>query len=67
MQTAGYYPNSNFQLLVHCNFSICCSAFLTKYLAISSYLLVLQTMAQAEMSSWFMVTVLLITTPDISH
>lgn len=69
MQTASYYPISNFLSLLHSYSSVHCSPFLVlkQNLAISSYLLILQTIAHAEISSWFMVTVLLITTPDISH
>lgn len=69
MQTVTYYPNSNFQSLLHIYSPIRRSSFLVlkQNLAISSYLLILQTIAVAEISSWFMVTVLLITTPDISH
>lgn len=69
MQTASYYPNSNFLRLLSRHSPVRCSSFLLlkQNLAISSYLLILPTIAHTKMSSWFMVAVLLITTLDISH
>lgn len=62
MQTASYYPNSNFLSLLHSYSPERRSSSLVLKLnpAISSYLLILQTVAAAERSSWFMVAVLLL-------